>query len=78
METRAQAHVDGGLSGGSRVCRPGSEDPYRRGRMNTIGGQLSKSLYCIIHNSLSGHIIRSHIKRKQSILSNLEHINIEL
>ena len=35
LQTRApeiSAHVDGGLSGGSRVRRPGSEDPHRRER----------------------------------------------
>ena len=30
MRLKISAHVDGGLSGGSRVCRPGSEDPHRR------------------------------------------------
>ena len=29
---KISAHVDGGLSGGSRVRRPRSEDPYRRER----------------------------------------------
>ena len=29
---KISAHVDGGLSGGSRVRRPGSEDPHRRER----------------------------------------------
>ena len=29
---KISAHVDGGLSGGSRVSRPGSEDPHRRER----------------------------------------------
>ena len=27
---KISAHVDGGLSGGTRVHRPGSEDPHRR------------------------------------------------
>ena len=30
MCRKISAHVDGGLSGGSRVRRPGSEDPHRR------------------------------------------------
>ena len=29
---KCKAHVDGGRSGGSSVCRPGSEDPHRRER----------------------------------------------
>ena len=32
MCRKISAHVDGGLSGGSRVRRPGSEDPHRRER----------------------------------------------
>jgi hypothetical protein len=32
MRQKISAHVDGGLSGGSRARRPGSEDPYRRER----------------------------------------------
>ena len=32
MRRKISAHVDGGLSGGSRVRRPGSEDPHRRER----------------------------------------------
>ena len=32
MSRKISAHVDGGLSRGSRVRRPGSEDPHRRER----------------------------------------------
>ena len=32
MCRKISAHVDGGLRGGSRVRRPGSEDPHRRER----------------------------------------------
>ena len=32
MRQKISAHVDGGLSGGSRVRRPRSEDPHRRER----------------------------------------------
>ena len=32
MCRKISAHVDGGLSGGSRVRRPWSEDPHRRER----------------------------------------------
>jgi hypothetical protein len=32
VRRKISAHVDGGLSGGSRVLRPGSEDPHRRER----------------------------------------------
>ena len=30
VRRKISAHVDGGLSGGSRVRRPGSKDPHRR------------------------------------------------
>ena len=30
LRRKISAHVDGGLSRGSRVRRPGSEDPHRR------------------------------------------------
>ena len=32
MRQKKSAHVDGGLTGGSSVRRPGSEDPHRRER----------------------------------------------
>ena len=32
MHQKISAHIDGGLSGGSRVRRPLSEDPHRRER----------------------------------------------
>ena len=41
MRRKISAHVDGGLSGGSRVRRPGSEDPHRRER------KFSQLLYLI-------------------------------
>jgi hypothetical protein len=30
MRLKISAHVDGGLSAGSRMRRPGSEDPHRK------------------------------------------------
>ena len=36
MCRKISAHVDGGLSGGSRVRRPGSEDPHRRERKSSL------------------------------------------
>ena len=33
MRRKISAHVDGGLSGGSRVRGPGSEDPHRHERI---------------------------------------------
>ena len=36
MRQKISAHVDGGLSGGSSVRRPGSEDPHPRERKFSI------------------------------------------
>jgi hypothetical protein len=41
VRRKISAHVDGGLSGGSRVRRPGSEDPHRRER-NSIMTQIGQ------------------------------------
>ena len=35
-------HVDGGPSGGSSVCRPGSEDPHRRQRNSICFQKVAK------------------------------------
>ena len=43
MCRKISAHVDGGLSGGSRVRRPGSEDPHRRERIFFDNVSVKKS-----------------------------------
>ena len=45
MCRKISAHVDGGLSGGSRVRRPGSEDPHRRER------KFFNALFCELEAS---------------------------
>ena len=44
MRRKISVHVDGGPSGGSRVRRPGSEDPHRRGRKSYQALVSNKSI----------------------------------
>ena len=45
MHWKILAQVDGGPSGGSRVRRPGSEDPHRRELIFKYFPRLKLSLY---------------------------------
>ena len=41
MRQTISAHVDGGPSGGSSVCRSGSEDPHQRERKCLVVATIS-------------------------------------
>ena len=45
MRRKISAHVNGGLSGGSWVRRPGSEDPHRRERKFWYGPAIREHLF---------------------------------
>ena len=74
LQTRARkisASVDGGLSGGSRVGRPGSEDPHRRQRK--LFQELSHFDYVPFNSNVAclykGCIVPSFIHRAANLCS---------